>query len=84
MCGSVMSPASPGSRDAKAGMALRVWVRQVAPAFKPARPSSRVAVEWPMDTRMPWVVRSVISADESGSSGAMVASLTEDERFEEP
>ena len=79
-----MSHASPGSREPNGGMALRVWVRHVAPALRPARPSSRVAVEWPIDTRMPWDVKVWIRLADSGSSGAIVASFTEDERFEEP
>ncbi len=34
----VMRPASPGSRWWRGGMAFRVWVRQVAPADRAARP----------------------------------------------
>lgn len=79
-----MRPASPGSLEEKDGMALSVWVRHVAPARRPERPWSSVAVLWPIDTRMPREVRSLIRADESGSSGAMVVSLTAAERFEEP
>lgn len=79
-----MRPASPGSRELKGGMALRVCVRHVAPARSPDRPSSSVAVEWPIDTRMPCEVKSWISADESGISGARVRSLTADERLAEP
>lgn len=33
---------------------------------------------------MPWLAREEIKAAESGSSGAIVASLTVEERFEEP
>ncbi len=80
----MIRPASPGSRDVKAGMAFKVCVRHVAPALRPEKPSSSVAVEWPMDTRMPRAVRSLIRLEEPGSSGAMVASFTEEERFEEP
>jgi hypothetical protein len=80
----VISPARPGSRDPKGGMALSVWVRHVAPALRPERPSLSVAVEWPIETRIPWPASEETKAAESGSSGAMVASLTEEDRFEEP
>lgn len=33
-------PARPGMRDANGGMAFSVWVRHVAPASRPARPSA--------------------------------------------
>lgn len=65
-------------------MAFRVCVRHVAPALRPERPSSRVAVEWPIETRIPWPASEEISAAESGSSGAIVTSLTVEDRFEEP
>jgi hypothetical protein len=70
------SPARPGARDVKAGMAFSVCVRHVAPASRPRSPSSYVAVEWPMDTLMPCVVKTLINEDESGSSGARVTSFT--------
>lgn len=79
-----MRPARPGSREEKGGMALRVWVRHVAPERRPDSPWSSVAIEWPMDTRIPWEVKCLISAGESGSSGARVRSLTAEERLEEP
>jgi len=79
-----IKPARPGAREPYGGMALRVCVRHVAPAFKPNKPSLYVAVEWPMDTLMSCAVRSLIRELESGSSGARVTSLTEDEMLEEP
>lgn len=36
--GSDIRPARPGMREANGGMAFSVWVRQVAPASRPARP----------------------------------------------
>lgn len=78
-----MSPARPGAREARGGIAFNVCVNPVAPALKPARPCSYVAVEWPIETFMPWDVRVLIKEDESGSSGARVASLMAELRFEE-
>lgn len=77
-------PARPGARDWKLDMPLSVCVRQVAPALSPSNPSPKDALEWPMDTFIPWFVRSVMNALEPGSSGASVNSLTESRRLEEP
>ena len=80
----MIRPARPGSRDEKGGMAFNVWVRHVAPARRPESPSLSVAVECPIETRIPWRVSEEMRAAESGSSGAIVASLTAEERFAEP
>lgn len=79
-----MRPASPGSLEPNPGIAFNVCVKQVAPAFKPARPCSYVAVEWPMDTFIPWAVNVLIRDEESGSSGASVTSLMALCRLEGP
>jgi hypothetical protein len=39
VCGRPRRPARPGSREERGAMALRVWVRAVAPAFRAIRPS---------------------------------------------
>lgn len=82
-CGSDIRPLRPGERDSQGGMALRVWVIQFAPDFRARRASVYVAVEWPIDTLMDEFRRVEMRGPESGSSGAMVASLMV-ERFEGP
>lgn len=82
--GSETRPASPGDRDAQAGMAFKVCVNPLAPAFSPVNPCSYVAVEWPIATLMPCDVSDLISAAESWSSGATVTSLTVDCRLVDP
>lgn len=82
--GSDINPASPGALDAQAGIAFRVCVKPLAPALSPVNPSSYVEEEWPIATLIPCDVSVLISAAESGSSGATVTSLTVDCRLEDP
>lgn len=82
--GSAIRPASPGSRDANAGIAFKVCVNPDAPAFSPVRPCSYVAVEWPIDTLIACAVNDLMSAAESVSSGARVTSLTDSLRLRLP
>jgi hypothetical protein len=79
--GSETNPANPGVLDANGGMALSVCVKHVAPARRPASPSSYVAVEWPIETLMPDATRDLINEDELRSSGASVTSLMDDARL---
>lgn len=76
--GKETKPAKPGALEAQLGIAFKVCVNPLAPALRPAKPCSYVAVEWPMATLIPCDVNDLISAAESGNSGAMVTSLTAD------
>lgn len=58
-------------------MALRVWVRHVAPAWRAVRPWAWEAVVWPRETRMEDAVKLEMRDDAPGSSGARVTSLRE-------
>ena len=82
--GNETKPASPGALEDQLGIAFKVWVKALAPAPSPLSPSSYVAVEWPMATLIPCKVNDLISAVESGSSGARVTSLMVDCKFADP
>lgn len=70
-----MRPARPGSRWWRGVIALRVWVRHLAPDARAERPWVYVADEWPRETMMFSWVRDSMRSVEPGFSGARVVIL---------